>query len=61
MYQYLENGNFEEEYESNKEYFEDIRKLGLQKVVARPTILLYYDMLCCIRTHIDVRTYIIVN
>jgi hypothetical protein len=61
IYEFLEAGNFEDEYESDEDDFKDIKRSSLHKVATRPTILPYYDMVHWIISHIDIKTCTIVN
>jgi hypothetical protein len=44
IYELLEAGRFEEETQDDIDDYYDIKRLGLHKIVTRPTILPYYDM-----------------
>jgi hypothetical protein len=61
IYNFFEEGNFKDEYEEYVDDFEDIKKSNLHRVVSRPTIMPYYDMVWWIISHTDIKTCTIVN
>jgi hypothetical protein len=44
IYAFFQQGDFSEEYESDVDDLVDIKASELHKIVSRPTILPYYDM-----------------
>jgi hypothetical protein len=61
IYNFIEDGNFTDEYESDADDFEDVKRSILHKITSRPTILPYYDMVQWIISHTDISTCTIVN
>jgi hypothetical protein len=57
----LQEGDFTEEYESDVDDLVDIKGYELHKIVTRPTIFPYYDMVRWIISHIDISTCTVVN
>jgi hypothetical protein len=44
IYKFIEEGDFTNEYKSDVDDLVDIKKLGLHKIVSKPVVLPYYDM-----------------
>jgi hypothetical protein len=61
IYKFIEDDFFKDEYESNVDDIEDIKKSILHRITSKIPILPYYDMLRWIISHTDISTYSIVN
>jgi hypothetical protein len=59
IYAFFEQGDFSDKYELDVDDLVDIKASQLHKIVSRPTIVPYYDMVRWIISHTDISTCII--
>ena len=59
IFQFFEYGNFEDEHEPDE--CECVKKSKIHKVVGRPEIIPYYDLVCWLISHDDISNWTIVN
>jgi len=61
IYEFFQQGDFDDEYESNGDDLVDVKVSQLHKIIVMPTIVPYYDTVQWIISHIDISKCIVAN